>query len=192
MSSHHIVREKQEPALLITHADGFDVEWLGQLLEWSPTVLANGACWPLLQAWDIKVDVLLQVPTNAPTLQANCLQLPVNNGYVLPAAMQYLLNNAYPAVNIVTDAFNAANYWAYLALINLAVLTPTQKIYPVTTGFNKWLPQGQQLCLVSEVNHLQTTGLNPTGNPNIFTCAADGFVSITFSNDWVFIAEPLV
>ncbi|RZK41505.1 MAG: thiamine pyrophosphokinase, partial [Pedobacter sp.] len=39
MSSHHIVREKQEPALYIHQLGNFDEEKLGQLLEWSPTVL---------------------------------------------------------------------------------------------------------------------------------------------------------
>lgn len=41
MSSHHIVREKQEPALLIMDLNGFNDEHLGQLLEWNPTVLVN-------------------------------------------------------------------------------------------------------------------------------------------------------
>jgi hypothetical protein len=39
MSSHHIVKEKQEPALYIHHFGNFDEEYLGQLLEWSPTLL---------------------------------------------------------------------------------------------------------------------------------------------------------
>ncbi|MFD2144372.1 hypothetical protein [Mucilaginibacter antarcticus] len=44
MSSHHIVREKQEPALLVLGLDGFDEEQLGQLLEWSPTLMAPPNC----------------------------------------------------------------------------------------------------------------------------------------------------
>ena len=41
MSSHHIVREKQEPALLVLGLDDFPDELLGQLLEWSPTVIVT-------------------------------------------------------------------------------------------------------------------------------------------------------
>ena len=39
MSSHHIVKEKQEPALYIHQLGDFNEEFLGQLLEWSPTVI---------------------------------------------------------------------------------------------------------------------------------------------------------
>jgi len=41
MSSHHVVREKQEPALLVLGLGNFPDELLGQLLEWSPTVIAT-------------------------------------------------------------------------------------------------------------------------------------------------------
>ena len=41
MSSHHIVREKQEPALLVLGLNNFSTELLGQLLEWNPTVITT-------------------------------------------------------------------------------------------------------------------------------------------------------
>ena len=39
MSSHHVVKEKQEPALII--ANGAECEWdlMGQVLEWSPFII---------------------------------------------------------------------------------------------------------------------------------------------------------
>ena len=39
MSSHHIVRERQEPALLITDVYSIDPELVGQLLEWSLSLI---------------------------------------------------------------------------------------------------------------------------------------------------------
>jgi len=59
MSSHHIVREKQEPALLILELGLFEEEHLGQLLEWSPTVLVNDASAEKLHSLGIKFDMLL-------------------------------------------------------------------------------------------------------------------------------------
>ena len=56
MSSHHVVREKQEPALLVLGLDGFDDELLGQLLEWSPTVITTQQIAERLNAYGIKID----------------------------------------------------------------------------------------------------------------------------------------
>ena len=39
MSSHHIVRDDQEPALIIANGAVCQPELLGQLLEWSPLVV---------------------------------------------------------------------------------------------------------------------------------------------------------
>ncbi len=39
MSSHHIVRDDQEPALIIANGEACSAELLGQLLEWSPLVI---------------------------------------------------------------------------------------------------------------------------------------------------------
>ena len=39
MSSHHIVKDDQEPALIIANGAACSQELLGQLLEWSPLVI---------------------------------------------------------------------------------------------------------------------------------------------------------
>ena len=58
MSSHHIVREKQEPALIIANGEACSDELLGQLLEWSPfVVVLDGALDRVLHR-QIKIDVL--------------------------------------------------------------------------------------------------------------------------------------
>ena len=58
MSSHHIVRENQEPALLVAAAGVLDSEQMGQLLEWSPTILADDQTVDFLLAEQIKVDIV--------------------------------------------------------------------------------------------------------------------------------------
>jgi hypothetical protein len=59
MSSHHIVREKQEPALLIMSLEGFESENLGQILEWSPTLIVNEDIYELVDSMGIKIDAVL-------------------------------------------------------------------------------------------------------------------------------------
>ena len=59
MSSHHIVRDEQEPALIIGDAYALPWEELGQLLEWSPTVICSHRALEGLQHLGIKVDVVV-------------------------------------------------------------------------------------------------------------------------------------
>jgi thiamine pyrophosphokinase len=57
MSSHHIVKEKQEPALIIANGEACSEELLGQLLEWSPfIVVLDHAIYRVLDL-GIKIDV---------------------------------------------------------------------------------------------------------------------------------------
>ena len=59
MSSHHIVKDKQEPALIIANGEDCSYDLLSQLLEWSPTVLVlDGAITRVLEL-GIKVDIVL-------------------------------------------------------------------------------------------------------------------------------------
>ena len=59
MSSHHIVREGQEPALIIANGQACSMDLLNQLLEWSPfIVVLDGALSRVLEL-GIKFDVAL-------------------------------------------------------------------------------------------------------------------------------------
>ena len=59
MSSHHIVRDDQEPALIIANGASCNNELLGQLLEWSPLIIVLDSAIERVIELNIKVDVLL-------------------------------------------------------------------------------------------------------------------------------------
>jgi hypothetical protein len=59
MSSHHIVRENQEPALLIANAHAISFEKIQELLEWMPAVVVLSSEVETVIAWGIKVDVVI-------------------------------------------------------------------------------------------------------------------------------------
>ena len=59
MSSHHIVKENQEPALLILNTEAIRFEKIQELLEWSPTVVVTEACLEKVLGWGIKIDIVL-------------------------------------------------------------------------------------------------------------------------------------
>lgn len=189
MSSHHIVREKQEPALLVLGLDSFADEQLGQLLEWSPTLIATPDIAEKLIAYGIKIDWII---TNdaIDNLQSDIKWLPVGKDTVIVAALNYLTNQGYPSVNVVTDEFKLDDYLPFAAKINLVIFYDQQKIYAVNSGFGKWKPDGEIISILSKTKALKTTGLSLIGE-DLYKTTADGFFTLEFNEPIVFIAESL-
>lgn len=189
MSSHHIVREKQEPALLLLSLAGFDDEQLGQLLEWSPTVMATPLVAEQLNAFGIKIDWIVGDDA-AVDIQSDIKHLKTNGKPVNIAAFDHLVDKGYPAVNVVTDDFVLDQYLPYAAQITLVVFYQQQKIYGVESGFSKWKPAGETIKIISHPQNLETQGLTQI-DQNTYKTEADGFFSLTFDNKLLFIAESL-
>ena len=59
MSSHHFVKELQEPALLIADGEQCSIGLLESLLEWSPLVVALDGAFTKLVSLGVKVDYWL-------------------------------------------------------------------------------------------------------------------------------------
>jgi len=188
MSSHHVVREKQEPALLVLSMDNFSDELLGQLLEWSPTVIATELMAEKLHSEGIKIDWILT--DGEPDLQSDARPLPPGEKSVVNAAMDFLTGNGYPSVNIVTNVVDVADYQHYVNLINLVIYSGEEKIYPVTSGFSKWKPAGEVVKILSEVADLQQDGLKHIG-ANTYQTIADGMFNLRFNQPFIFLAESL-
>lgn len=188
MSSHHIVREKQEPALLIMSLEGFNYENLGQLLEWSPTVVVDENQYENVDSLGIKIDAVIS-RTLSPLLQDNTLVIH-SDGNPLQDALKFLVGEQYPAVNIITDSFSPKDYALYVGRINLAVLTPSKRIFPVASGFSKWKAGNEEVEILLEVHNLKTSGLVHVSDHNYRT-EKDGFYTLAFDQAFTFIAEAL-
>lgn len=186
MSSHHIVREKQEPALLVLDLDDFSFELLGQLLEWSPTVIATKETAMQLINNHIKVDRIISSIISDE--QSDVQHILTNHSYI-EAAFDFLLEEKYPAVNVITNDWEPLK--AYANLINLVVYTEAEKIFGVQSGFNKWKPQGEHIRIIDKPLDLTTRGLKQIGE-DIYETTADGFYNLQFSKpELLFIAEPI-
>lgn len=187
MSSHHIVREKQEPALLVLSLSDFSFELLGQLLEWSPTLIAITETAVQLHENQIKVDWLI---ANEPitTLQSDVKLIPVEGDKYLQTALFQLIDQGYRAVNVITNNFNADTYLPYASQIDLVIYQGDEKIYPIKSGFSKWKPAGDVIRFVTKPEDLALTGLIPLSD-DVYETSADGFFIIAFSQPYVFMAE---
>jgi thiamine pyrophosphokinase len=188
MSSHHIVREKQEPALLVLSLDTFDDELFGQLLEWSPTLMATAQVAEKLNAFGIKIDWLLS--NEASDIQSDVKTLAPAGQPIVQAALSYLVNNGYPSVNVVCDEVALEDYIPFANQINLVIFCGNEKIYPVQPGFSKWKPAGELIRFLNPPSVIQFTGLEPLSE-NEFQTVSDGFFTVDFNQGLLFIAEQL-
>lgn len=188
MSSHHIVREKQEPALLILDLANFEEEYLGQLLEWSPTVLVNEETAEKLYSLGIKFDVLLT--QTEPTLLQDNLKIVWVEEDALKAGLQFLIGEKYPAVNIITGKRSIGDFLVFANQITLVIFSNNQKIYPVSSGFSKWKAVGESIFIDQIPADLEQSGLKQI-SPNQFKTLKDGFFMLKFAQPFLFITEEI-
>ncbi|TZF82040.1 thiamine pyrophosphokinase [Pedobacter sp. BS3] len=188
MSSHHIVREKQEPALLIIDLEDFNHEHLGQLLEWSPTVMVSYQAYEHADSLGVKIDAVLTPDEHFPA-QAHTLVLPTEDD-PLSDGLKYFVGEQYPSVNIITNTFAVKDYALFVHDIDLVVYTPHKKIFPVRSGFSKWKTAGESIEIIIEPAHLQTSGLEHIDG-HCYKTVKDGFYSLCFSQEFIFIAESI-
>ena len=188
MSSHHIVREKQEPALLIMSLEGFESENLGQILEWSPTLIVNEDIYELVDSMGIKIDAVLTKDPHFYTQESTKLIL--SDGEPLEDALKFLDGEHYPAVNIITKEFSLKDYVLFVDDLDIVVFIGNQKIFPIRSGFSKWQSGGEEIKVLHEVNNLNTSGLVEL-DEYLFMTEKDGFYTLTFSQPFIFIAESI-
>lgn len=187
MSSHHIVREKQEPALYIHQLGHFDEEYLGQLLEWSPTLLVAADVYEKILSLGLKVDVVIGCDADLPQQENTKFIFAATES--LQTVVKYLIAAQYPAVNIIGKEINVDDLVSFLPQIDIVVFTPTQKTFAVKNGFNVWKPAGT-MFKISSTGSFQATNLKPHEN-ECFVVLEDGFVSFNFHTDYLFLTELL-
>jgi thiamine pyrophosphokinase len=217
MSSHHIVKEKQEPALIIANGEACSEELLGQLLEWSPfVVVLDHAIYRVLEL-GIKVDVWLGdfdhdhdfdavLAAQAPL---EIVRTPDQENTDLDKAIEFLIGRGFPAANIVWATgrradhtiSNVTNLVRYKNQIKLVMFDDYSKIFPLSKTFEKWYSAGTPISLIAigTVEGITTTGLKynlndqklvmgyKAGNSN--EALSDGLVRISARSGDLLIME---
>ena len=219
MSSHHIVRDDQEPALIIANGASCSFELLGQLLEWSPIVVVLDSAIERVLQLDIKVDVLLgdfdgdfnpeiykekQYPLEI-------VHTPNQDKTDLEKALDYLIEKGHQAVNIVWATgkradhtiTNITNIIRYRNKLKIVILDDHSKIFLLPNKFEKWYTANTPISLIpiGKVSGITTQNLfyplqneeltmgYRTGSSNHVT--KDGIVSITHQEGDLLLMECL-
>ncbi|MDO9552686.1 thiamine pyrophosphokinase [Rhodonellum sp.] len=150
MSSHHFVKEQQEPALLILKTEGVDFEQIASLLEWSPTVLVAQDAVEAVISWGIKLDVVLaDLDFQAKNSHLLEEQYPMKfrtlvHGDFLNEGIQYLKETEHSAVNVVGfDHKDVFGLESLLENLDIVIIDGPIRYFPIKNGtFRKWYPEG--------------------------------------------------
>ncbi|MFY0673274.1 MAG: thiamine diphosphokinase [Bacteroidia bacterium] len=220
MSSHHIVRDMQEPSLLIADGEQCSLALLESLLEWSPVVVALDEAFPKLVSLGIKVDYWLGDFDNIDPKRI-LSELQQDSVKIIKAENQektdfekgidFLIELGAQAINCVWATGNRLDH----TLSNLSTLTNLQhkakivfyddysKLYFLQNKFEKWYTKNQIISLVPMpiAKNVSIAGLKYTldkedlewGNrvgTSNFT-EKDGIVKIAFEKGNLLMIETL-
>lgn len=177
MSSHHIVRDDQEPALIIANGEACSFELLGQLLEWSPLVVVLDSAIERVHQLGIKVDVLLgDFDRNFDADYYKKEQFPIEIIQIknqektdLEKAFDYLIERKIPMVNVVWATGKRADHTLgniscivkYQKLLKIVILDDHSKIYQLPKNYQKWFTKDSIISLMplGEVKNISTENL---------------------------------
>ncbi len=164
MSSHHIVRDDQEPALIIANGASCSEDLLGQLLEWSPLVIVLDSAIERVLELGIKVDVLLgdfdrgfnpeyylekQYPLEI-------VHTPNQDKTDLEKAFDYLIEKGHKAVNVIWATgkradhtiTNITNIVAYRNQLKIVIIDDHSKVFLLPNKYDKWYTANTTLSLI--------------------------------------------
>jgi len=209
MSSHHIVRDEQEPALLIADPSALQLEFVEQLLEWSPTVLVTEYALQEVLKWGIKIDVVVARFDSIEALKPRLVaQSPVKllgfeSGDLLGSAYIFLQDHGYHAVNVLADIYNSPILdlsKTYKSLIDTVIFYNDQKWTYLQTGrFQKWVSTGHHLGIhpVAAGTFLRSEGFYTNWEnemllePIELTAAVTGTVKLTTNEKPLWLVETV-
>jgi len=190
LSSHHIVRDDQEPALIIANGAACNPELLGQLLEWSPLVIVLDSAMERVMELDIKVDVLLGDfdrdfdPNYYKEKQypIEIVHTPDQDKTDLEKAFDYLIEKGHKAVNVVWATgkradhtiTNLTNIVRYREKLKIVILDDHSKVFLLPRRFEKWYTANTPISLIP-IGHV--TGIH---SENLFYPLKDDSLTIGY------------
>lgn len=217
MSSHHFVRDKQEPALIVANGASCSDTLLHQLLEWNPYVLVLDQAIHRFMEKGLKADALLgDFDRNLDFESIRQRQHPIEIIHTpdqektdLEKGIEHLIRNGHSSANIVWATGlradhtlnNLSSMAKYSDRINLVMLDNWSRILCLPRSFEKWVVKDSLLSLMplGVATGVRTEGLKynlnredlhlslRTSSSN--QSAGDGFIKIEHTGGHLLLME---
>lgn len=188
MSSHHVIRDEQEPPILaFTMHDNW--EELSELLGWSPILLIDPELKELFELKKTKIDGYLVKENRLNDVKGSDLYYQEDS--LAESILGWIGNKDYTAVNIFCDQLVMMEVFKKLQQghFPVPVIFFTQRgkyILKTSTKFRKWYPQDFKIDILNE-DLLEIKNL--IGTEGSFMVEKDGFVNIEVGGDLILIKE---
>lgn len=218
MSSHHIVRDDQEPALIIANGEACSQDLLNQLLEWSPHIVVLDSAIERVMQLGIKIDVLIgdfdrnfdyQKYANLQYPPIKVIKIDDQNSTDLDKAYNYLIDNGYSAANVIWATgkradhtmSNVTNLARTKDQLKIVILDDYSKIFLCPKNFKKWYPAATPISLIpiGTVSGIRTKNLLYTLDNEALTLGyrsgssneaeKDGMVEISYTDGDLLLME---
>jgi hypothetical protein len=198
MSSHHFVKEGQEPALLIANPSSLAL--VQPLLEWAPYVMVLNSSLERALLWGIKIDAVLIKDDEVSSAEALLIDHgPVTivrfgkNDDAIACGLNFLKQHHQHSVNLISDSDAAFTHVGEFEKgFNISILAGAMKWSYLRDGlFEKWFPEQTKIFVkTSDTQSPTCHGLTETG-PFEYEVTRDGLIKIQ-ANAPLWIGESLL
>ena len=157
MSSHHIVKDQQEPALYIEKAiSSKDYELISNLLEWSPIVIVNENSLDFALTWNIKIDVVLCSYENIENVKEQVIfQFPIElitcEYPTRRNAFDFLKRKDHYALNIFQIDFSTNDLTKVIdEELKIVFFNNEKHAFYCENKWEKWLPKNRKIEFITK------------------------------------------
>jgi len=159
MSSHHYVKEGQEPALVVANGQVCDYETLTNLMEWCPFMVALDGAYDRLRELQITPDVVIgdldSLKSQEHNLNVEFIKIDNQETTDLEKAFDFLISKGYTDINVVWATGNrldhTVNNLATLAkytMTNVVIYDSYSRCFVLPKHFKKFYDKGTALSLI--------------------------------------------
>lgn len=170
MSSHHFVKDQQEPAVWIIDASEVQFDQIAPMLEWVPTLLVNESAVEQVLSWGIKIDLIL-ASEDFQTTRSSLLQeqfplrfLTATEAELFATGIDYLVTSDHKAVHLIgMSHLEALQLPDSISQLDVTIVDGDWKYYPVKSGvFRKWFAESTIHLHAKESQPVQIQNSNGT------------------------------
>ncbi|WKK76355.1 hypothetical protein QYS49_03075 [Marivirga salinae] len=191
MSSHHIIRDEQEPPVLVFQLND---NWpqLSEILGWSPNLLIMPELKDIFELKQTKIDGYLIEENREVNIGEK--DLVYNNSQILESLLNWISKKKYTALNIFCDDNFMMELFQQLKTLPTSIpfIFFTEKgkyILKPNANFKKWYPENFQIEIVNDdIKIIENLKREQDG----YRVDKAGFVCIEVKGNLVLIKEKSV
>ena len=159
MSSHHYIKEGQEPALIVANGESCSYDLLMQIMEWCPYVVALDGAYNRLNDLNVFVDLVIGDLDSIGDVNRNqktqFLQIDSQENTDLEKAIDYLIAKGYQTLNVVwatgkriDHTINNLSTLAKYPNCNIVIYNNHSKVFLIPKDFSKIYKSGTFISLI--------------------------------------------